>query len=204
MKSTLPLARRVMKPGHLLHSAFTCRSSANAGHLKLRHPFLPVAQQLISLSEKNNIRAKHRADPQWNVEWADKLTRLHIFIPDTGTHLPGMTPKNSLGLAKPPPHRCRTFPILLVQMGYGLLCGLWVAQTNKLWTMLSSTAQSIDLLMYCAAWRFWTMRQSNGCSTPAPRSSAANQWFELWRTRSNEEELNVGKLGRRGEDFPHV
>jgi len=53
-----------------------------------------------------------------------------------------------------------------------------VAQKNKPSTMLSSNVQSIDLLMDCMAWRFWTMRQSNGCSTPAPRSSAAKQWFE--------------------------
>ena len=44
--------------------------------------------------------------------------------------------------------------------------------------MLSSNVQSIDLPMDCMAWRFWTMRQVNGCSTPAPRSSAAKQWFE--------------------------
>ena len=52
-----------------------------------------------------------------------------------------------------------------------------VAQ-NKPSTMLSSNVQSIDLPMDCMAWRFWTMRQLNGCSTSAPRSSAAKQWFE--------------------------
>ena len=30
-------------------------------------------------------------------------------------------PKNCLGPAQPPPHRCRTFPLLPVQMGYGLI-----------------------------------------------------------------------------------
>jgi len=41
-------------------------------------------------------------------------------------------PKKSLSLAQPPPHRCRTFPLLPVQMGYGLLCGLWVwRRTNR-------------------------------------------------------------------------
>ena len=42
-------------------------------------------------------------------------------------------PKKSLGPAQPLPHRCRTFPLLLVQMGYGLLCGLWVwrRRTNR-------------------------------------------------------------------------
>jgi len=53
-----------------------------------------------------------------------------------------------------------------------------VSQTNKPSTMFSSSVQSIDLRMDCTAWRFWTMRQSNGCSTSAPRSSAAKQWIE--------------------------
>jgi len=44
--------------------------------------------------------------------------------------------------------------------------------------MLSSNVQSTDLLMDCTAWRFSTMRQPNGCSTPAPKSSAAKQWIE--------------------------
>jgi len=45
-------------------------------------------------------------------------------------------------------------------------------------TMLSSNVQSINLPMDCTAWPFWTMRQSNSCSTPAPRSSVGKQWFE--------------------------
>jgi len=42
-----------------------------------------------------------------------------------------------------------------------------VAQKNKQSTMFSSNVQCIDLPMDCMAWRFWTMRQSKGCSTPA-------------------------------------
>jgi len=53
-----------------------------------------------------------------------------------------------------------------------------VVQKNKPSTMLSSNAQSIDLPMDCMAWRCLTMRQLNGCSTPAPRSSVAKQWFQ--------------------------
>jgi len=56
-----------------------------------------------------------------------------------------------------------------------------VAQ-NKQSTMLSSNVQSIDHPMDCTT---LTMIQSNGCTTPAPRSSAAQQWFE--RTDSNNE-----------------
>ena len=42
-------------------------------------------------------------------------------------------PSKSLGPAQPPPYRCRTFPLLLVQMGYGLPCSLWVwhRRTNR-------------------------------------------------------------------------
>jgi len=44
------------------------------------------------------------------------------------------------------------------------------AQKSKPSTMSSSNVQSIDLPMDCAVWPFWTMRQSNVCSTAAPRS----------------------------------
>jgi len=59
-----------------------------------------------------------------------------------------------------------------------LLRPVSVAQKNKPSTMLTSNVQSIDLPTDCMAWRLWTMRQLNGCSTPAPRSSAAMQWFQ--------------------------
>jgi len=55
--ATLPLAHRaMMEPGRLLHSALICPLS-NARHLKLRHPFVLAAQQLISLSDNNNRTA---------------------------------------------------------------------------------------------------------------------------------------------------
>jgi len=113
--------------------SMTLPTSADARRLKSRHPFVPAAQQLISFSDNNNIRAVHWADYQWNAEWTDNPTRLRILIPDTGTHPPrNDPPKKGLGPAQPPPHRCRTFPLLLVQMGYGLLCGLRVwRRTNR-------------------------------------------------------------------------
>jgi len=88
--ATLSLACRDMEPGHLLHSGLTRPSSANARRLKSRHPFVPAAQHLISLSDNNNIRGAQLADYQWNAEWTDSPTRLRIFIPDTGTHPPRM------------------------------------------------------------------------------------------------------------------
>ena len=53
-----------------------------------------------------------------------------------------------------------------------------LAQKNKLSTMSSFNVKYIDFPMDCTAWRFWTMRQPNGCSTSAPRSSAAKLLLE--------------------------
>jgi len=53
--------------------------------------FVPAAQQLISFSDKNNIRAAQWADHRWSAEWADNPTRLRTLFPDTGTPPPGMT-----------------------------------------------------------------------------------------------------------------
>ena len=75
----------------LLLSALTRPSGAVAWRLKLRHPFVFAAQQLISFSDNNNIRVAQWADHQWNAEWADNPTRLCTSIPDTGTHTPRMT-----------------------------------------------------------------------------------------------------------------
>jgi len=62
-----------------------------------------------------------------------------------------------------------------------------VTQKNKPSTMLSSNIQSIDLPMDCTAWRFWAMRQPNGCSTHAPKSNAAKQWIkELAQTKEED------------------
>jgi len=86
-------------------------------------------------------------------------------------------PAKSLGPIQPLPHKGRTFTTPAGANGvWPLLRPVSVTQKNKLSTMFSTNVQSIDLPMDCTAWRF-CMKQSNGCSTPAPRSSAAKQWF---------------------------
>jgi len=86
--ATLCLARRAMEPGHLLHSAPTHASSRDAQCLKSCDTFVPAAHQLIILWCKINICVALWADHQWNAEWADNLTRLRIFIPDTSSRSP--------------------------------------------------------------------------------------------------------------------
>ena len=63
---TLSLGCRAMDPGHLLHPALTRPSSANARHLKSRHPFVPAAQQFINSSDEDNRDEALWADQRWN------------------------------------------------------------------------------------------------------------------------------------------
>ena len=115
----------------------------------------------------------------WNAEWTDSPTRLRIFITDTGTHPQEWPSQEELGSGL-----TASAPVSDVSAP-ACTNGVWpplrpvsVAQKNKPSTMCSSTVQSIDLPMDCTPWRFWTMRQLNGCSTPAPKSSAAKQWLQ--------------------------
>jgi len=155
-EAILSLAGCAMEPRHQFHSALTCPSSANARHLKSRHPFVPTAQQLISLSDNTNIHASHWADHQWNAEWSDNPTTLRTFIPDTGMAAPEWSSQeqrwSELSASAPVSNvsapACVRPPLRPVS----------VAHKNKPSTMLSSNVQSIDLLMNCTAWRFWTMR----------------------------------------------
>ena len=84
--------------------------------------FLEPRKFILKHNENNGMRTG-RTTPQ----------DPRIFIPDTGTHPRNDPCKKRLGPAKPPPHRCRAFPLLFVQMGYGFLCGLWVwrRRTNR-------------------------------------------------------------------------
>ena len=143
---TLSIAHRAVQPRHLLHSALTRPSSADARCLKSRHPFVSAAQQLISFSDNNNnnnIRAAHWADHQWNAEWADNPTKLSTSIPDTGTHTYPEWPSQEA----PRSDSTASAPVSVVSAP-ACTNGVWpplrpVAQ-NKPPTMSSSTVQFID------------------------------------------------------------
>ena len=174
--ATLSLRRRAMERGHLLHSVLTCPSSGVARRLKSRHPFAPVTQQLISFSD-NHIRAAQWADHQWNAEWADDPTRLRILIPDTGTHTRGMTlPRWAWVRLNHLRTSVRQFRSCLCKWGMASSAPCECDAEEQ--PASSSNVQSIDLPTDWTVWRFWTMRQPNGFSTPAPKSSAAKQWIK--------------------------
>jgi len=135
-----------MEPGHLLHSALTCPSSANPQHLKSRHPFVLAVQQLINSSDNNNKSVALLADHRWNAEWLDHTRRLRTFIPDIGTHPPGMALQrtacvrlNRLRTGVGRFRYCSHKQVIVPSAAFD------VAHKNKPSTMLFSNVQSIDL-----------------------------------------------------------
>jgi len=98
-RATLSLANRVMDPGPLLHSALTCPPGGHVRHVKSKHPFVPVTQQLISSSDDNNRSAalRHITD-----EMRSSRRALWDSIFSSLTSAPSLLEwpaKNSVGLA---------------------------------------------------------------------------------------------------------
>ena len=121
-----------------------------------------------SSSSEGNCHTDH----QWTEGRANNSTRICTLVSDTDTHTPGMTLPRTAWIRLNCFHTSvGCFPSCLYQWVWPRIRPMSVAQKNKPSTMLSSNVQSIDLLMECMAWRFWKMRQWNGCS-PAPRFSA--------------------------------
>ena len=122
--ATQSLARRAMESGHLLHSALTRLSSANARRLISRHPFVQyLPHNISSVYLTTYVRRSGRiANGMRSGRTAPQDAA--FSSPTPAPIPPNDPPKKSLGPAQPPPHQCRTFPLLLVQMGHGFLCGL--------------------------------------------------------------------------------
>jgi len=97
--ATLSLARRAMEPGHLLHSALTCPSSANARRFKSRHPFVPAAQQLIRSPMECGVGGQHyetlyfhsRHPPSWNDPSENNVVLLNRLRTGVGRFAPACT-----------------------------------------------------------------------------------------------------------------
>ena len=127
-----------------------------------------------ALFSDNNISTALWTDQRWNAEWLKRTKRLRWFIPALAPTLlewpcqeqrgSGLTAFAPLSDVSTPAYINWVWPLLRL---------VSVAKRNRLLTMLFSNVQSIDLPMERMSWRFWMSRQSNGCSTPAPRSNAA-------------------------------
>jgi len=171
--ATLSLARRAMDPGHLPHSALTCPSSANARCLKSRHPFVPTAQQLINLLTTTTYvwRSGRITNGMRSGRTILQNSALLSPTPAPTPEWPSQEQRGS-GLTATTPVSDASAPAL--KNGDRLLCRLWVwcKRTNRRPCCPPISNPSTSPSDCTASW-FWTMWQSNGCWTPAPRSNAA-------------------------------
>ena len=188
--ATLLLGCCAMEPGHLLHSALTCPSSENTWRLKLRHPFVPAAQHLISSSD-NNMRVV-----QWRITngmRSGRATPQDSYFHPRHRQPPGMTlPRrawvqlNCLGIGHFRSSLYKLGTLLLVQMWYGLLCDLWVLcrRTNCRLCCLPMSNPSTSPWAAWPAGSGWWDNQMAAQHLPRDlvrRSSGLNSWLKRRR-----------------------
>ena len=181
--ATLSLTRQAMEPGPLLLSGLTCPQSGNELFLKSRQPFAPLQNNSsVHLMTTTEVRRSGRITDGMRSDWRTlrhsvrlslslATTRLEwIFYEQRGPCLTAFSPISDLSS---PDYANLVWP---------LLRPVCVEQKNKPPTTLSSIANlstSVWIGLPEGSWR-----QSTGCSTPTPRSSAAKGWVVT--TRSND------------------
>ena len=79
--ATLSLARRTIEPSHLLHSVLTCPPTTNARRLNSRHPFVPAAQQRISLPDNNQYTCGTLGGSPMECAMGRQLYKAPLFYP---------------------------------------------------------------------------------------------------------------------------
>jgi len=94
-------------------------------------------------------------DHWWNAELLENTTKLYAFIPDIGTHPPGMAlPRTAWMWFN---RLCTSVGRFCSRFYKWDITPKWlvsVAQKNRSLTMLFYTVQSIDLPMECMSWWF--------------------------------------------------
>ena len=174
LRSHIVSSTRSHGPGHLLYSALTRPTSGNARHLNRDKHFFPLHNEPVHLSTTREVGSMGGSPIECRVVgYPYEIPHFH----PRHRHLSqwNSSSKNSVGAAQPPPHRCRTFPLLVVQMWFDFLCGLWVWCRRINRRPCCSLISTLSISMELMAWAFWITRQWNDCTTPAPRSCAAWQ-----------------------------
>ena len=93
----------------------------------------PLHNSSVHLTKATYVRRSGRITDERQSGWTT-LRDSTLSVHPRHRHPPSYNDlaKKSLGPASPLLHRCRTLPLPLVQMEYGLLCGLWVwRRTNR-------------------------------------------------------------------------
>ena len=136
-----------MEPGHLLHSALTHPSSANARRLKSRHPFVLAAVHLTTTT----TYVRHTGPITNGMRCGWTTLQDSAFSSPTPAPIPPEQPSQK----EPGPSLTASEPVSGVSTP-ACTNGVWpalrpvsVAQQNKPSTILSSSVQPTNLLMDC-------------------------------------------------------
>ena len=91
MGATLSLAHRgSLDPDHILHGLLSGSSDTRQVRLRSRRPFVPVARNLLDNLARLGIRASEWKNHKWKTEYCENVSRLRVFVPETGTRPVGM------------------------------------------------------------------------------------------------------------------
>jgi len=139
------------------------------------HFYQPHNNSSVHLTAATKCGALGGSPKECGLECLESNTKLRTFIPDFGTHLPGMAlPRTKwvrLNCLRAGIGRFR-FCLHKWGMAPSAACECGAEEQTVDHVILHRLIHRIYPMRDCMACRFWTMRQSNGCSTPAPRSSA--------------------------------
>ena len=90
--ATLSLANRSsLDPDHILHGRLEGSQDADRKRLKSRHPFVPAARKLLDSLSTMGTRVAQWTNAKWNMEYSERISGLHDFIPKVSTRPMGMS-----------------------------------------------------------------------------------------------------------------
>ena len=91
MGATLSLAYRgSLDPDHILYGLLSGSSDNRQVRLRSRRLFVPGARNLLDNLARFGIRASEWTSHKWKTEYCENASRLHVFVPRTGTAPVGM------------------------------------------------------------------------------------------------------------------
>ena len=90
--ATLSLANcSSLDPDHILHGHLQGSPDADGKRLKSRHPFVPSARKLLDSLSQMGTRVAQWTSTKWNMEYSERTSGLHAFIPRVSTGPLGMS-----------------------------------------------------------------------------------------------------------------
>ena len=88
MGATLSLADHgSLDPDHIFYGLLSGSSDIRQVKLRSRRPFVPAARNLLDNLDRLGIRASKWTNHKWKTEYCENVSRLRVFVPETGARL---------------------------------------------------------------------------------------------------------------------